>query len=439
MFLCPFIFLIDSYLWVTRGCGGRYQTFCNNYQITHAVTGKKLKNRLSGIVGIILSAIIGIPLFSFSVQSQSKFSELSRITRDLQLLKRKTRGASERYRCIIAPRLILERDWIASLRERKSNPRWIYQPAPQTWDYWYKTWRTQVEPAAKRGVPLKESDLVAWNSSLLTGDNHAFSASDAYEQVAHKGHNLYLEDRLTIEQLKNIESFRLSFDLSQALSFEPTLCLNSLAPETFTWRFTGDCIKHVVDSFRFNSSYHHNIRQQWILSWQNREIPYECYQRPTLEQFEQNKLEGKICGFVHYINFKHTRALTLRLVDRINSYFDHGAKDIDPLTFGLISQRDFIAIHPFKDGNGRVSRFLLDYILVRSGLPAVSVPDMNRDLAQPLDIYQVQIIESFRKQLHKSNLCYQQHRSASQTQRHALILSECKIFKRNHLTSLKQL
>jgi hypothetical protein len=398
-----------------------------------------LRKRLNLIAVNVLLAMASVPLFTLPVLAQSDLSELSHVTRELRRLKSKTRGASERYRCVIAPRLVLERDWNASLRKRKSNPRWIYQPAPQTWDYWYKTWRTQVEPAAKRSVPLKESDLVAWNSSLLTGDTHSFSAPDVYEQVTHKGHNLYLEDRLTFGQLKNIESFRLSFDPSQALSFEPTVCLNPLAPDTFTWRFSGECIQQVIDSFRFNSSYHHNIRQQWLLSWRNREIPYECYQRPTIEQFEQTKLEGEICGFVHYINFKHTRALTLRLVDRINSYFDQGANDIDPLTMGLISQRDFIAIHPFKDGNGRVSRFLLDYILVRSGLPAVSVLDMNRDLAQPFDIYQAQIIESFRKQLHKSNLCYQQHRRASQTQRHSLILPECKILKRNRLTSLKQL
>ena len=42
-----------------------------------------------------------------------------------------------------------------------------------------------------------------------------------------------------------------------------------------------------------------------------------------------------------------------------------------PVEIALIFQREFIAIHPFSDGNGRTSRFLQDLILKKYGLPPI--------------------------------------------------------------------
>jgi Fic family protein len=44
------------------------------------------------------------------------------------------------------------------------------------------------------------------------------------------------------------------------------------------------------------------------------------------------------------------------------------------------AQRWFISIHPFTDGNGRTSRFLMEWILNSIGLPPPIVEDMNNDI-----------------------------------------------------------
>ena len=43
-----------------------------------------------------------------------------------------------------------------------------------------------------------------------------------------------------------------------------------------------------------------------------------------------------------------------------------------------IAHYQFEAIHPFRDGNGRVGRILLNNILLKNGLPPISIDLKNR-------------------------------------------------------------
>lgn len=51
----------------------------------------------------------------------------------------------------------------------------------------------------------------------------------------------------------------------------------------------------------------------------------------------------------------------------------HSSKDIHPLEKSTLFQARFVKIHPFEDGNGRVSRMLLNLILTRNGYPPLIV------------------------------------------------------------------
>ena len=52
---------------------------------------------------------------------------------------------------------------------------------------------------------------------------------------------------------------------------------------------------------------------------------------------------------------------------------------LHPILKAIIFKVCFIRIHPFRDGNGRISRVLLNYMLVRHGLPTVTIRGTHKD------------------------------------------------------------
>jgi len=47
--------------------------------------------------------------------------------------------------------------------------------------------------------------------------------------------------------------------------------------------------------------------------------------------------------------------------------------DINPILLGAIAHHEFVKIHPFKDGNGRTARLLLNLILLQKGYPICNI------------------------------------------------------------------
>jgi len=71
-----------------------------------------------------------------------------------------------------------------------------------------------------------------------------------------------------------------------------------------------------------------------------------------------------------------TRVVSL-LKELVEWYVEH--KDKYPaLVLAAVVHNQFENIHPFRDGNGRVGRLLLNYILLKHGLPPVNITLKNR-------------------------------------------------------------
>ena len=50
-----------------------------------------------------------------------------------------------------------------------------------------------------------------------------------------------------------------------------------------------------------------------------------------------------------------------------------------PIIKAAIFKACIVKIHPFRDGNGRISRMLLNYMLVRNGIPTVTIRGTDKD------------------------------------------------------------
>ncbi|MGI0141505.1 MAG: Fic family protein [Candidatus Micrarchaeales archaeon] len=62
------------------------------------------------------------------------------------------------------------------------------------------------------------------------------------------------------------------------------------------------------------------------------------------------------------VDFVETRMNSLR------SWYSENAKRLHPLVVATVFHNQFVHIHPFNDGNGRVARLLFNFILIKNGL-----------------------------------------------------------------------
>lgn len=91
-----------------------------------------------------------------------------------------------------------------------------------------------------------------------------------------------------------------------------------------------------------------------------------------------NGNEHKYNVFVEGANWQPTDSDNVateiqELLDRYNS------SKLHPILKAIIFKACFVKIHPFRDGNGRVSRLLLNYMLVRNGIPTVTIRGTHKD------------------------------------------------------------
>ena len=76
--------------------------------------------------------------------------------------------------------------------------------------------------------------------------------------------------------------------------------------------------------------------------------------------------------------------------EKMESFFQwYGAARgaLHPVEFAARVHADFVNIHPFKDGNGRTARLIMNLELMRAGFPTVIIPVESRPAYyQNLDI-----------------------------------------------------
>ncbi|MBN2014266.1 MAG: Fic family protein [Candidatus Altiarchaeota archaeon] len=60
------------------------------------------------------------------------------------------------------------------------------------------------------------------------------------------------------------------------------------------------------------------------------------------------------------------------------SWYNKNKKNLNPVEIAAFAHLKLVTIHPFGDGNGRISRLVMNYILHREGYPMMNIPYENR-------------------------------------------------------------
>ena len=77
-----------------------------------------------------------------------------------------------------------------------------------------------------------------------------------------------------------------------------------------------------------------------------------------------------------YASPEETPALMANLVDWYNQAEQEGV--LSPAELAIVFHYRYIRIHPFEDGNGRIARMMVNYILARHGYPMIVVRSRSK-------------------------------------------------------------
>ena len=64
---------------------------------------------------------------------------------------------------------------------------------------------------------------------------------------------------------------------------------------------------------------------------------------------------------------------------RLISFYKRNKYKIHPIELASEFHMRFVVIHPFSDGNGRMARLLMNFVLDRSGFPMIDISVENRE------------------------------------------------------------
>lgn len=79
----------------------------------------------------------------------------------------------------------------------------------------------------------------------------------------------------------------------------------------------------------------------------------------------------------YYATPEETPVMMKELVEWYNIESDK--KELSPIELAALLHYRYIRIHPFEDGNGRIARLLVNYVLIRNNYPPVIIQSKDKD------------------------------------------------------------
>ncbi len=109
------------------------------------------------------------------------------------------------------------------------------------------------------------------------------------------------------------------------------------------------------------------LSEDYLVELQNVAIT-NPFDKAASFRFEQNWLSGPGRGAPSVTYLPPPPALAAKLMEELMAFGSTASRAIDPVVAASVLSFGFVFIHPFMDGNGRLSRFLFHYALCQSGM-----------------------------------------------------------------------
>ncbi|MFH1425124.1 MAG: Fic family protein [archaeon] len=66
------------------------------------------------------------------------------------------------------------------------------------------------------------------------------------------------------------------------------------------------------------------------------------------------------------------------LLKEFFDWYKKSRKELHPVELAALVHLKFVTIHPFSDGNGRLSRLMMNFVLSKHGFPMLDIPYTKR-------------------------------------------------------------
>jgi hypothetical protein len=108
------------------------------------------------------------------------------------------------------------------------------------------------------------------------------------------------------------------------------------------------------------------LSEEYLVELQNSTVSNPLDQA-ALFRHQQNHLHNGLRGAAGVSYVPPAPELLRELMEELMAFANEAAAQIDPLVVAAVTSFGFVFLHPFMDGNGRLSRFLIHQTLCRAG------------------------------------------------------------------------
>ncbi|MBS3162827.1 Fic family protein [Candidatus Woesearchaeota archaeon] len=178
------------------------------------------------------------------------------------------------------------------------------------------------------------------------------------------------------EKFENTFFTELTYDSNaiegSSLSLEDTnLVINEgLVPKGKTIREINEAKNH-IDAINFINIYEGDLNELFILKL------HSIILNNISERFAGRYRETTVRIFKSDVSFPNATKVP-QLVGNLVYWYKKNKNKLHPFELAVIFSIKFVSIHPFVDGNGRVSRLLMNFILKKNSYPWINIYTKQR-------------------------------------------------------------